>query len=499
MFEHLKALVAAETQRTGKRRTIHLADESLRDGQQCLWATRMRTEHMLPIADRLDRAGLAGIQAMAPVQFDACVLFLKQDPFERIRLLRERVTRTPLRGSVRSNLMRGFMPVADDITDLFVERQFANGLSEIGFFDALMCTDNLASSIHCAQRLGAGVGVMLPYNLAPGYDDELYVAKAREIVERFNPNTVGFYDAAGILTIDRLRTLIPAIKRAIGDKPLGFSTHCLTGLGSWLALEAAVHGADRLLTAVTPLAHGNSVPATQATAQDLRALGFDVQVDESLLDEVGDCLRAVAVREGLALGMPAEYEPSHYMTQYAGGAMSNLESSLQQAGIADKLPAVLDEIARVRVELGSPIMVTPYPAIIGAQAVMNVVSGERYKVVADEVKKYACGYFGKLPLPVDPNVLDRVIENGSADVALNAPPLKPSLPALRKRYGKLGDDQLLLRYMYGDEKVDAIEPTAAGDAYSVQHPVVDLITGLARSKRKVHVRVSSRDFSLQAN
>lgn len=499
MFEQLKALVAAETQRTGKRRTIHLADETLRDGQQCLWATRMRTEHMLPIADRLDRAGLAGIQAMAPVQFDACVLFLKQDPFERIRLLRERVTRTPLRGSVRSNLIRGFMPVADDITDLFVERQFANGLSEIGFFDALMCADNLASSIQCAQRLGAGVGVMLPYNLAPGYDDALYVAKAREIVVRFNPNTVGFYDAAGILTVDRLRTLIPAIKQAIGDKSLGFSTHCLTGLGPWLALEAAVHGADRLLTAVTPLAHGNSVPATQALAQDLRALGFDVQVDEGLLDEVGDCLHAVAAREGLALGMPAEYEPSHYVTQYAGGAMSNLESSLQQAGIADKLPAVLDEIARVRVELGSPIMVTPYPAIIGAQAVMNVVSGERYKVVADEVKKYACGHFGKLPLPVDPNVLDRVIENGSADVALKPPPLHPLLPALRKRYGKLGDDQLLLRYMYGDEKVDAIEPTLAGDAYSDKHPVVDLISGLARSNRKVQVRVTSRDFALQAN
>ncbi len=130
---------------------------------------------------------------------------------------------------------------------------------------------------------------------------------------------------------------------------------------------------------------------------------------------------------------------------------------------------------------------------------MNVVSGERYKVVADEVKKYACGYFGKLPLPVDANVLDRVIENGSADVALSPPPLQPMVPALRKRYGKLGDDQLLLRYMYGDEKADATLPTPPGDAYSVQHPVVDLISGLARSKRKMHVRVSSPDFSLQAN
>lgn len=496
MLEQLKAMVAAEAQRTGRRRTIHLADETLRDGQQCLWATRMRTEHMLPIANRLDRAGLAAIQAMAPVQFDACALFLKQDPFERIRLLRERITHTPLRGAVRSNLMRGFMPVADDITDLFVERQIANGLSEIGFFDALMCSDNLASSIHTAQRLGAGVGVMLPYNLAPGYDDELYVAKAREVVERFHPNTVGFYDAAGIVTPDRLRTLIPAIKKAIGDTPLGFSTHCLTGLGPWLAIEAAVHGADRILTAVTPLANGNSVPSTQMIAQDLRALGFDVLVDDAILDEVGDYLGAVAAREGLGSGTPTEYEPSHYVTQYAGGAMSNLESSLQRAGIADKLPAVLEEIARIRIELGSPIMVTPYPAIIGAQAVMNVLNGERYKVVADEVKKYVCGYFGTLPLPVDPNVLDRVIENGSGDVALTPEPLEPLVPGLRARYKTIDDDELLLRYMYGDEKVDALAPTPVNEIYSIRHPVVDLVAGLAQRRCKARVHVSTGAFSL---
>lgn len=499
MFDHLKALVAAETRRTGKRRTIHLADETLRDGQQCLWATRMRTEHMLPIAERLDRAGLAGIQAMAPVQFDACVLFLKQDPFERIRLLRERITRTPLRGSVRSNLMRGFMPVADDVTDLFVERQFANGLAEIGFFDALMCSDNLASSIRTAQRLGAGVGVMLPYNLAPGYDDALYVAKAREVVERFNPNTVGFYDAAGILTIDRLRTVIPAIKAAIGDTSLGFSTHCLTALGPWLAIEAAVYGADRILTAVTPLANGNSVPSTQMIAQDLRALGFDVVVDDAVLNEVGNYLSAVAAREGLASGSPTEYEPSHYVTQYAGGAMSNLESSLQQAGIAHKLPAVLEEIARVRIELGSPIMVTPYPAIIAAQAVMNVLNGERYKVVADEVKKYVCGYFGQLPLPVDQNVLDRVIENGSSDVALTPEPPKPLVPGLRERYKNFDDDALLLRYMYGDEKIDALKPTQVSSVYSIGHPIVDLVSGLAKRRQKARVHVSNGYLAVRAS
>jgi oxaloacetate decarboxylase alpha subunit len=499
MLEHLKTLVATETARTGKRRTIHLTDDTLRDGQQCLWATRMRTEHMLPIAERMDRAGFLSIQAIALVQFDASVLFLNQDPFERIRLLRERITRTPMRGAVRSNLMRGFFPVADDITELFVERQIANGIRDIGIFDALLCSDNLVPSIRTAQRLGANVTLLLGYNIAPGYDDALYARKAREAVERFGVQTVTLADAAGIMTIDRVRTLVPAMKRAIGDTRLEFNTHCLTGLGPLLAIEAAVHGADSILTAVDPLANGNSLPASQMIARNLREIGFDVAVDNRLLDEVGEYFGALAERERQPVGVPAEYEPSHYVTQYAGGAMSNLESQLKAAGIADKLPAVLEEIGRVRVELGSPIMVTPYPAIISAQAVMNVLNSERYKVVPDEVKKYVCGYFGALPLPVDGNVKDRVLANGSKDVALTPPVIAPVLPGLRQRYKDLGDDELLLRYMYGDEKINGLAPTAADGRFSVHHPVVDLVAGLAKRPSKARVQMSGRGFSLSAN
>ncbi|MDM0037031.1 carboxylase [Variovorax sp. J22P271] len=500
MLEHFKKLVAAETARTGKRRTIHLTDDTLRDGQQCLWATRMRTEHMLPIAERMDLAGFLSMQAIALVQFDASVLFLNQDPFERIRLLRERITRTPMRGAVRSNLMRGFFPVADDITDLFVERQIANGIRDIAVFDALMCSENLASSIGTARRLGAHVTLGLGYNIAPGYDDALYASKAREGVERFDVQAVALADAAGILTLERVRTLVPALKLAIGDNArLEFNTHCLTGLGPLLAIEAAVLGADSILTAVDPLANGNSLPASQMIARNLREIGFDVVVDDRLLDEVGDYLGALAEREGQPVGVPAEYEPSHYITQYAGGAMSNLESQLKLAGMMDRMPAVLEEIGRVRVELGSPIMVTPYPAIVSAQAVMNVLNGERYKVVPDEVKKYVCGYFGELPLPVDANVKDRIIANGSKDVALIPPVIEPVLPGLRQRYKDIGDDELLLRYMYGDEKINALKPTPTGDSYSLRHPVVDLVDSLAQRERKARVRLSGNGFSLSAN
>ncbi|MEJ8859656.1 carboxylase [Variovorax robiniae] len=500
MLDHLKQLVAAETTRTGKRRTVHLTDDTLRDGQQCLWATRMRTEHMLPIAERMDRAGFLSIQAIALVQFDASVLFLNQDPFERIRQLRQRMPRTPLRAAIRSNLMRGFFPVADDITELFVERQIANGVRDIGIFDALMSSDNLAPAIGVAKRLGANITYLLGYNIAPGYDDALYASKAREAVERFGAQTVTLADAAGILTLERVRTLIPAIKAAIGNRAkLEFNTHCLTGLGPLLAIEAAVHGADSILTAVDPLANGNSLPAAQMIARNLREIGFDVKVDDRLLDEVGDYFSALAERESQPVGVPAEYEPSHYITQYAGGAMSNLESQLKLAGMSDKMPQVLEEIGRVRVELGSPIMVTPYPAIVGAQAVMNVLNGERYKVVPDEVKKYVCGYFGDLPLPVDGNVKDKVIANGSKDVAITPPVIEPVLPGLRQRYKDIGDDELLLRYMYGDEKINALKPTATDDTYSLHHPVVDLVSGLAQAKRKSQVHLSGAGFSLCAN
>jgi len=234
-------------------------------------------------------------------------------------------------------------------------------------------------------------------------------------------------------------------------------------------------------------------------ARNLREIGFDVALDDRLVDEVGEYFGALAEREGQPVGIPAEYEPSHYVTQYAGGAMSNLESQLKLAGIVDKLPAVLEEIGRVRVELGSPIMVTPYPAIIGAQAVMNVLNSERYKVVPDEVKKYVCGYFGELPLPVDGNVKDRVVANGSKDVALVPPVIEPVLPGLRKRYPNLGDDGLLLRYMYGDEKIDALVPTGSDDRFSCSHPVVDLVAGLARQQRSSRVEMAGPGFSLSAN
>jgi oxaloacetate decarboxylase (Na+ extruding) subunit alpha len=490
VIKRLREQVQAEIARTGRRRRIALTDATLRDAHQCLWATRMRTEHMLPIAEQLDAAGYDLIEGIALAHFDTCVLFLQQDPIERVRLLAERIRRTPMRAGVRSNLMRGFYPVAADVTEFFVERLAANGVRNMVFLESLFCWDNVAGSIAAAKRLGVKVSVPLLYSLAPGYDDAFFVAKAREAVERFDVDEVIFGDAGGSLMVERARKLVPAVKQAIGERTLEVVVHCLNAVGPQVALEAAVLGADRLLCAPEPMANGNSVPSAQMLARDLRELGFEVDVDVPMLDAIGEHFVGVAEREGFPLGVPAEYDPAHLETQYAGGAMSNLEAQLVQAGIADKLPQVLAEIAQVRVELGSPAMATPFPAIVAAQAVMNVLSGERYRVVPDEVKKYACGYFGALPVPIDPNIKDRIIANGSREIAFAPPVLEPLMPGLRRRYGHLSEDQMLLRYMYGDQKIDALIPTKVSP--SAQQPLVELIAGLARSSspRPAHIHGS---------
>lgn len=497
MITNLRRLVEAETARTGTRRTITLTDGTFRDAHQCLWATRMRTEHMLPIAKQVQDAGFGTIEGSAMVGFDAGVLFLNQDPFERVRLLGERITTTPLRAAVRSNLLHGFVPQPDDLNELFIERMFLNGVRDFAFLDSLHCWDNVETGIRVAKRLGAKVSIALVHNLAPGYDDDFYVRQAREVIDRFAPDTICFADAGGSLSVEQTRTLIPALRAVIGDTRLELNTHCLTAMGPQVALEAAVYGADSILTAIDPLANGNSLPSAQTMARDLRAIGFDVDIDDRKLDEIGDYLGTLAASLGYPVGVPTEYDPSNYQTQYAGGAMTNLEAQLAAAGVAHKLPAVIEEIGRVREELGSPVMATPFPAIVGAQAVMNVLNGERYAVVPDEVKKYVCGYFGALPLPIDPEIMDRVMTNGSRDIAENPPELEPILPKLRAKYGHLPTDEMILRYMYDDEKIDALIPVE--DTFSVEQPIVEMIAGLSRMREKRNVRLTAPGVELRAN
>ena len=477
-------------------RTVGVIDTTLRDAHQCLWATRMTTAHMLPVAERFDRCGFEQIDLAGTIQFDVCVRFLKEDPWQRVRLMRERVRDTPLRSLVRSKNLVSFDILPDDIIELWVERLAANGFRVIGAFDGLNDVDNMLASIRVAKRLGVYTFGALSYSLSPVHTDELYVKTAKELVKRGKVDAIMLKDAGGLLTVDRIRALVPKLKRAIGEVPLELHSHCLTGVAPLVYLEGIRAGAEQIHSSIAPLANGAAQPSTQSMAKNLRAMGYRVEIDDRLIEEIGEHFRAVAEQEGKPLGQLLEYDTFHYEHQVPGGMMSNFKSQLAEAGLAHKFQPLLEECARVRKELGYPIMITPFAQLVGTQAVLNVVHGERYRFVPDEVKKYALGYYGKLLAPVAPDVLDRIVENGSSRIGLVPQALAPAVDRLRGQYPRASDDERILRYMFAGRQVD--DMLAAGEMkteYLFEAPLVKLVRQIAANKSVSRVYFSRSSTS----
>lgn len=483
--------------KTGNKK-IGVIDTTLRDAHQCLWATRMTTPHMLPVARKMDQAGFEQIDLAGAIQFDVCIRYLKEDPWERVRLMRERVTHTPLRYLVRSKNLMAFDMLPDDILDLWIERVVANGFSVVGAFDGLNDVDNILASVRTAKRMGVKTFGALSYSVSPVHTDELYVETAIKLVASNMVDAIMLKDAAGLLTVDRVRTLIPALKKVMGDVPLEIHSHCLTGLAPLVYLEAVQCGVDLIHTSIAPMANGAAQPATQSMARNLKFLGYGVDVDASIVEEVGEHFRRIAIAEGMPLGEVVEYDAFHYAHQMPGGMLSNFKSQLATAGLEDKYDELLQEVALVREELGYPIMITPFAQLVGTQAVLNVVNGERYKVVPNEIKKYALGYYGKLLAPVHANVLDRIIENGSKQIPLKPMTPEPAVNELRKKYPSISDDERLLRYMFAGSQVnDMLNNKAPMLDYRQEHSVVALVRHLASQPKRARIHIARGNFSLE--
>ena len=435
-------------------RRLKIYDTTLRDGHQCLWATRMPTSMMLPIVETFDRAGFGAIELMGNVHFDACVRYLRDDPFERMREVKKRLLHTPMQGFIRSACVLGFDIKPADINYLWVELLLRNGTDRLLAFDGLHDLDNTVPYLKFAKELGAYTVHWLIFSDSPVHTDELYVAKALEIIESADVDEIVIQDTSGILTPERAATLVPALKAAVGDRPLGLHSHCLVGLPQRTYLEAAKHGIDGLYTCISPVADGNAPPSLQTTAKNLRYAGYELEIDDDSIDAISRHLEAGITLLGKPVGMPQDFDLGQFDHQIPGGVMSNLIANLEQAGMVDHLPAVLEECGRVRAELGWPIMVTPFSQHVAVQAALNVIHGKRYGVVIDEVKLYALGYFGKLPAPVDPNVLDSIVERGSKSIALDRPELEPAAARLRKRYPDMDDEERMLRYSFPEDIVN---------------------------------------------
>ena len=460
---------------------VSFIDTTLRDAHQSLWSTRMTTAMMLPIAPILDRLGFEAIDLVGGAVFDVCVRYLREDPWERMRLMSRVVTRTPLIVMTRAQSLFTFEFFPDDVVELTARRIAANGIRYVTPYDALNDMRNMEVPVRASKAAGLHVAGGVVYTLSPVHTDAYYADRARELAA-LGVDAVFLKDPSGLLTPERVRTLVPTLKGALGPTPLQLHTHCLTGLGPLCALEAIQAGVNTVHTATSPLAHGASQPPTEWVALNARRLGFEVTLDVDGLEPVARHLRSVAAREGKPLGEIAGYDPFHYEHQVPGGMISNLRSQLRDTGLAHRLDEILEEAARVRAELGYPIVVSPFAQFVITQAVLNVVQGERYATVPDEVRKYALGYYGRLAAPIEPNVLDRVAGREEPVTARPGELIPPALGRARAERGPFAsDDDLLLAVFYGPEeygRLIAARPIKT-ECRTVAAPLLALIKELA--------------------
>jgi len=431
---------------------IRFVDTTLRDGQLSLWASNMRTDMMLPIAERLDRAGFEAIEIMSSAFYKKCVRDLKEDPWERLRLMSKRVKTTPLR-TIRSRSMLAFQISPPAITELWLERLAANGLTEIRTSDPSNTASYWAEAVRAAQRVGLKTILNIIYSISPKHTDEYFIQRTREAA-KLDVYRLCLKDPGGLLTPEATRRLVPLILHEAKGKPVEFHTHCNTGLGALCCLEAIKLVIQSINTAIPPLADASSNPSLFNVAMNARALGYPTAVDEEVLKPVRDHFTAIARQEHLPVGKPLEYDAFHPMHQVPGGMISNFRFQLAAIGKLDRLGAVLEEAARVRAELGYPIMVTPYSQFVGVQAAINVIVGQRYQEVTDEMLLYALGFWGEEEAQsIEPNLRDRLLNRPRAKELAGAKPTDISLKEFRAKFRGANDDEKLLRYFAGDDAV----------------------------------------------
>ena len=480
---------------------VSFVDTTLRDGHASLWAEGMTTGMMLPVAARMDEAGFRSIELIATSHFKKCVRELREDPWERIRLVAKKATHTPL------TLMMLHSISAFDLTPfsllkLFMERLAAAGITEVQLMDAAndMKFPRVAECVRFAKDAGLKVSMALIYSYSPKHSDAYFAQRTRDAAE-LNVDFIYLKDSGGLLTPERTRTVIPAMLAKTGGIPFELHSHCTTGLAPLCYLEAVKAGCRTLHTAIPPLANGSSQPSIFNVAKNLRILGYDSSVNEEMLASVTQHFTYIAKREGLPIGTPLEYDEYQYIHQVPGGVISNLKHQLAQMHMEDRLTKVVEEIIQVKEDLGYPIMVTPFSQFVASQSAINVMTGERYKQVTDEIITYCLGYWGKeASLEVKPDIKDRILRMPRAKELAGREPPQPSIEEVRQKLGgsSVSDDELILRFIVQEEReIQAMR--AAGpikEYFTSANPLVMLIHESLRQEQMGYVHVRKEGFAM---
>ena len=411
---------------------ILVTETALRDAHQSLIATRMTTEEMLPILDKMDKIGYHSLECWGGATFDSCLRFLNEDPWQRLRTIRDHCKKTKLQMLFRGQNMLGYRHYADDVLEYFVQRSVANGIDIIRIFDALNDIKNLQSAIKAAKKEGAHAQVAISYTTGPVFTDEYYVEYAKRIADA-GADSICIKDMAALLTPYRTEKLVKAIKAEV-DLPLQLHTHYTSGLASMCLLKGVEAGVDIIDTAISPLALGTSHAPTESMVAAFMGTEYDTGIDLEALTEIRDyfmTLRQKYLDSGLLDPKMLATDANALIYQVPGGMLSNLLSQLKQAGKEEKLTEVLQEVPRVRSDAGYPPLVTPTSQIVGTQAVFNVVTGERYKMCTNEFKDLVAGKYGTTPLPVDPDFRKSIIGDMQPVDCRPADLLEPELEKLR--------------------------------------------------------------------
>lgn len=412
---------------------VKITETVLRDSHQSLVATRMTTDEMLPILEKMDAVGYHSLEAWGGATFDSCMRFLNEDPWERLRKIRAAVKNTKLQMLFRGQNILGYRHYADDVVEYFVQKSIANGIDILRIFDALNDPRNLKTAINATKREGGHVQAAISYTTGPVYTTEYFTKYARQL-EEMGADSICIKDMAGLLKPYDAYELVKAIKETV-KLPIQLHTHYTAGVASMTLLKAIEAGVDIVDTAISPMSMGTSQPPTEPLVASLMGTQYDTGLDLKALDEISTYfmpLREKYLESGLLDPKVLKVDVNALLYQVPGGMLSNLVSQLKQAGKSDKFLEVLEEVPRVRADAGYPPLVTPSSQIVGTQAVFNIIMGERYKTVTKEFKGLVRGEYGKTPMPIKPDFQKKIIGDAEPITYRPADDLAPELDTLRE-------------------------------------------------------------------
>ncbi|NHI82673.1 MAG: oxaloacetate decarboxylase subunit alpha [Candidatus Thorarchaeota archaeon] len=407
-----------------------VTDTTLRDAHQSLIATRMRTEHMLPICEKIDKVGYHSLEMFGGATFDSMMRFLDEDPWDRVEILRDTMPKTMFQMLLRASNVVGYRIYPDDVLEAFVNEAVKVGIDIFRIFDALNDIRNLETPMKFVKRAGGHVQASFCYTLSPFHSNDKFVEDAKKLHE-LEADSICIKDMAGLISPQNAFDLISKLKDEI-DIPIQLHSHYTSGMASMAYLRGADAGVDVVDCAISSLSMATSQPAVESIVEGLKGTPRDTGLDLKLLSEIADYFRKIRSKYTQFEGSLKGVNPQVLVFQIPGGMLSNLDNQLREQGALDKYDEVLKEVPRVRADLGYPPLVTPSSQIVGTQATLNVITGERYKMIPHEVKQYIRGYYGRPPTAIDPEVKQKAIGDEEPIKDRPAALLEPELPAAQE-------------------------------------------------------------------